>query len=158
MEPSSDYRTLTSDLRTFGIQNLKNKKLSMSLSDLRNEEPFISDLRTFGLQNLRTLESSHPTKSNLVWWKCKCVYFQPVCTHIIIIYTMFSFFLFIYMSQIGGYCRMSYIYINRIPPRLLKSISMPIYISWTHAHAHYTVISHWALVPCSWMNRSEIDR
>ena len=45
-------RTLVSDLRTFGLQNLYNRKLSMSLSDLRtfglqnlrNEEPFISDL------------------------------------------------------------------------------------------------------------------
>ena len=35
-----------SDLRTFGLQNL------------RNEEPFISDLRTSGLQNLRTGEQS----------------------------------------------------------------------------------------------------
>ena len=45
-EGSSDYRTFISDLRTFGLQNL------------RNEEPFISDCRTFGLQNLRTREQS----------------------------------------------------------------------------------------------------
>ena len=58
----SDYRTLISDLRTFGLQNLYNRNLQKSLSDLRtfglqnlrNEEPFISDSRTFGLQNLRT--------------------------------------------------------------------------------------------------------
>ena len=35
-----------SDLRTFGLQNL------------RHEEPFISELRTFGLQNFRTREQS----------------------------------------------------------------------------------------------------
>ena len=56
----------TEPLRTFGLQNLQNKKLSMSLSDLRtfgltnlrNEEPFISDLRTFGLQNIQNKKLS----------------------------------------------------------------------------------------------------
>ena len=42
----SDYKNLVSDLRTFGLQNL------------RNEETFISNLRKFGLQNLRTREQS----------------------------------------------------------------------------------------------------
>ena len=50
---------------TYVLHNLCNRKRSMSFSELRtfglqnlrNEEPFISDLRTFGLQNLRT--SSH---------------------------------------------------------------------------------------------------
>ena len=51
--------------RAFGLLNLRTRKLSISLSDLRtyglqnlrNVEPLISDLRTFGL------ESSHHVKS-----------------------------------------------------------------------------------------------
>ena len=47
-----------SDLRTFGLQNL------------RNEEPFISDYRTFGLQNLRTREQSPRTASPFCISRC----------------------------------------------------------------------------------------